>query len=92
MSRWHAAQGCCSHPCGPCDRGPYNHAGWYEPGDWLADAEWPMARRHRRPRRPDPETAALDLEARLEELRRMVAQVEADLGELRGTAEAHGGT
>jgi hypothetical protein len=34
----------------------------------------------------------LDLDARLEELRRMVAQVEADLGELRGTAEAHGGT
>jgi hypothetical protein len=78
---------CCGHGwhgCGPYYRGPCDRGSW-EPVDWFDDADGPMRRRYRRPRQPDPEMAAEDLEARLEQLRRMVRQVETELMELRSS-------
>jgi hypothetical protein len=69
------------HSCGPWSGPPYSR-GWYGPPDWYEEADWPIRGRSRRYRRPDPETAAEELETRLEELREEVRRVEAELGHL----------
>lgn len=81
MSCWHGW-----HGCGPWYGPPYGR-GWYGPEDWFAEPDWPMRRRSRRYRRIDRETAADELEARLEELRDEVGRLEAELADLRGQKE-----
>jgi hypothetical protein len=78
MSCWHGG-----HGCGPWHGVPYG-PGWYDPADWYEGANWPIRRRYRRPSRLDQETAADDLEAKLDALRDEVRRVEAELVNLRG--------
>ncbi len=86
MSCWHGPHGC----------GPYppeaNWRGWSDPGDWFDDADWQMPRRGRRPRQPDAEVHAADLEARLEELGQMIRRIETELAVLRKSSECDLGT
>jgi hypothetical protein len=82
MGCWHGY-----HGCGPWYGGPYG-PGWYEPADWYEEAEWPVRPRHRRYRRLDRESAAQELEARLDDLREELRRVEAELVSLRGGNEA----
>ncbi len=76
----------CSHGCGPYPYRPHDR-GWCGPGDWYDDADFPVPRRDRRAGRPGPGVAPDDLEARLEELRLMVRQIETELGALRGARD-----
>lgn len=82
MGCWHGWHG--AHGCGPVYGGPYDR-GWCDPGDWYEGAEWPIRGRYRRSRRLDPDAAAQDLEARLDQLRDAVRQAEAELLSLRGS-------
>ncbi len=54
---------------------------------WLDEAGLPMERRYRRPRQPDPELATEDLGARLEQLRLMVREIEAEILALGSSGE-----
>lgn len=73
------------HGCGPCDYGP-DDRGWYGPGGWYEDVEWPRSRRYRRPLPAEPEVTEANLEARLQELTDTVREVAAELAALRGSA------
>lgn len=82
MGCWHGW-----HGCGPWHGPPYG-GGWYGPADWDEEPDRPFRRRYRRYRRPDRETAAEELEARLGDLRDEMQRVEAELTGLRGGEEA----
>jgi len=82
----------CWYGCGHCRAWPSPH-GWYGPPmaepDWPEETAWPVRPRYRRRQPIDPERAAAALEARLEELRDELRQVEAALAEMR---RAEGGS
>jgi hypothetical protein len=72
------------HDCRPCGHGFYG--GWDDP-DWVEVPDRYTERRARGSRRRAVGMAAEDLEARLEDLRRMVRGIERDLEDLRGSRE-----
>ena len=75
------------HGCGPW-YGPPRGEGWYGPDDWYEEFDRPARRRSRRYARPDADSVADDLEARLSALRDEIRRAEAELAELRGRDEA----
>ncbi len=72
------------HDGPPCGHGPY--ARWGYP-DWMEEPDRFVRRRRQEPQRREPGMAAEDLEARLEDLHRMVRGIERDLEDLRRLRE-----
>ncbi len=86
MSCGYDRHGCGTHAHESYGRGPCDHVSWRRVG-WLDEAGLPMERRYRRPRQPDPELATEDLGARLEQLRLMVREIEAEILALGSSGE-----
>jgi hypothetical protein len=85
MSCWHGW-----HGCGPWHAGPYGEPygpGWYPPEEWYEGPEWPVRRRARSGRTAARERSGEALEARLDELRREIQELELELASTRGEAE-----
>lgn len=78
MSCWYDRHGCGPHAHGHDGPGPCDHVSW-RPVDWLDETDLPMDRGFRRQRRSGQEAVAADLGARLEHLRLMVGELEAEL-------------
>jgi uncharacterized small protein (DUF1192 family) len=84
MGCWHGWHGCNTWYDDP----RWHARGWYEPVDWYDEPDWPPRRRHRPSRREAPSVTTEDLEARLAELRDEIAQVEAELVDMRRSGQA----